>query len=101
MYTGPREEGQDDRDLMRLREEHSREERVQRRNRASWTIVLWVMAASLALLAYDSGGAAIDAHRSGRPWLYPAGVSVVCLLVLLVLLMLTIRAVRRRRDGVS
>lgn len=98
MYTGPREEEPDDRDVALLREEREREERSVRRNRASWAVVIWVMAAALALLSYDSGGAALDAHRSGRPWLYPASVSVVCLLVLV---LLAVRAVRRRRKRVS
>ena len=95
MYTGPRE---DDADDTALREERARAERAGRRNRASWAIVTWVMAGALALLSYDSGGAAIDAHRAGRPWLYPASVSVACLLVLV---WLASRALRRRRDRVS
>jgi hypothetical protein len=67
-----------------------------RRDQVSWTIVIWMMAAALALLAYDSGGAAFDAHRAGRPWLYPAAVSAGCVLVLA---LLAVRAVLRRRRG--
>lgn len=95
MYTGPSEEDAGD---APLREERARAARRERRDRVSWTIIGWVMAAALALLTYDSGGAALDAHRAGRPWLYPACVSVSCLLVLL---WLTVQAVRRRRDRVS
>ncbi|WP_460359694.1 hypothetical protein [Actinoallomurus bryophytorum] len=91
MYTGPRDEDADDTEL---REERARAERAGRRNRASWAIVAWVMAGALALLSYDSGGAAVDAHRAGRPWLYPASVSVICLLVLV---SLAGRALLRRR----
>jgi hypothetical protein len=94
MYTGPSEEEPDDRDVALLREERERDERSARRNRASWVVVLWVMAAALALLSYDSGGAALDARRAGRPWLYPACVSAGCLLVLVIL---AVRAVLRRR----
>jgi hypothetical protein len=98
MYTGPREEEPDDRDAALLREEREREERSGRRDRVSWTIITWVMAAALALLSYDSGGAALEAHRSGRPWLYPASVSAISLLVLLGL---GVRAVRQRRRRAS
>ena len=98
MYTGPREEEPDEHDVALLREERAREERSARRNRASWAVVLWVMAAALALLSYDSGGAALDAHRAGRPWLYPAGVSAGCLLVLV---FLAVRAMLRRRGRAS
>jgi hypothetical protein len=96
MYTGPRDEEPDGRDAALLREEREREERTARRNRASWAVVGWVMAGALALLSYDSGGAALDAHRAGRPWLYPAFVSAGCLLVLV---WLAVRAVLRRRRG--
>ena len=78
MYTGPREDEPDERAAALLREERERDERAARRNRASWVIVGWMMAGALALLSYDSGAAALDAHRSGRPWSYwsyPAGVS--------------------------
>jgi hypothetical protein len=95
MYTGPRDEDADD---APLREERARAARAERRDRVSWTIIGWVMAGALALLGYDSGGAALDAHRAGRPWLYPAGVSACCLLVLL---WLAVLAIRRRRDRVS
>jgi hypothetical protein len=53
------------------------------------------MAGAFALLAYDSGGAALDAHRAGRPWLYPAVVSAACVLCLAGML---VWAVRRRRE---
>ena len=98
MYTGPRDEEADD---TPLREERAREERVARRNRASWAVVAWVMAGALALLSYDSGGAALDAHRAGRPWLYPASVSAVCLLVLLLLAGRLLWRRVRRQDRVS
>jgi hypothetical protein len=95
MYTGPSEEDADD---APFREERARAERAKRRDQVSRTIVTWVMAGALALLSYDSGGAALDARRAGRPWLYPAGIALVCLLVVL---WLAVRAVRRRRDRVS
>jgi hypothetical protein len=102
MYTGPHDEDPDERDaalLRQAREEREREERRVRRDRASRVIVAWVMAAALALLSYDSGGAAIDARQDGRPWRYPACVSVICLLGLV---WLAVRAVRRRRrDRIS
>jgi hypothetical protein len=98
MYTGPPDEEPDGRDAAPLRDERARQERTARRDRASWAVVAWVMAGALALLSYDSGGAAIDAHRSGRPWLYPAGVSLVCLVLLLSLASLV---VRRRCGRVS
>jgi hypothetical protein len=96
MYTGPPED--EPHDAAPFREERERQERSARRNHTSWMIVGWVMAAALALLSYDSGGAALDAHRSGKPWLYPACVSAVCLALLVCLL---VRVVRRRRDRVS
>ena len=98
MYTGPRDEDADD---TPLREERAREERAVRRNRASWTIVAWVMAGALALLSYDSGGAALDAHRAGRAWLYPAAVSAICLLVLMLLAFRTLGRRGRRQHRVS
>jgi hypothetical protein len=98
MYTGPEDEDPDRRDAEQARWERERAERIARRNGVSWVIVGWVMAGALALLSYDSGGAAIDAHRAGRPWIYPAAVSVFCLLVLC---WLAVRTVRRRRDRVS
>jgi hypothetical protein len=98
MYTGPRDEDADD---TLLREERAREERAVRRNRASWAVVTWVMGGALALLSYDSGGAAIDARRAGRPWLYPAAVSVLCLLVLVLLACRALWRRGRRQDGVS
>jgi cytochrome bd-type quinol oxidase subunit 2 len=99
MYTGPRDEDADD---TPLREERARTERARRRDRASWVVVTWVMAGALALLSYDSGGAAVAAHQAGRPWLYPATVSAICLLVLVLLAGLTLLRRRgRRQDGVS
>jgi hypothetical protein len=98
MYTGPSDEDPDRRDAALAGEERERTERIAQRNRISWAIIGWVMAGAVALLSYDSGGAAIDAHRDGRPWLYPAAVSTCCLLVLC---LLAVRAVRRRRDRVS
>ncbi|HZE32512.1 MAG TPA: hypothetical protein VE198_13870 [Actinoallomurus sp.] len=98
MYTGPRDEDADD---TPLREERAREERAARRNRASWAIVAWVMAGALALLSYDSGGAALDARRAGRPWLYPAAVSAICLLVLVLLACRALWRRGRRQDRVS
>jgi hypothetical protein len=95
MYTGPSEEDADD---APFQEERAREERAKRRDQISRTIVTWVMAGALALLSYDSAGAARDARRDGRPWLYPAGIALVCLLAVLGL---AVRAVRRRRDRVS
>jgi hypothetical protein len=95
MYTGPHEE---DADEAPFQEERAREERVRQRDQVSRTIVAWVMAGALALLSYDSAGAALYARRAGRPWLYPAGISVVCFLGLVGLGVL---AVRRRRDRVS
>jgi hypothetical protein len=96
MYTGPRDEEPDGREAALLRDEREREERSARRDRVSRAVVAWVMGGALALLSYDSGGAAIDAHRAGRPWLYPAGVSVICLLVLLGLGGLAVRRWRRQ-----
>jgi hypothetical protein len=71
------------------------DERATRRNRMSWAIVSWVMAAALALLAYDSGGAALDAHRAGRAWLYPAAVSAACVLLLVGLVVRALRLTSR------
>jgi hypothetical protein len=99
MYTGPRDEPPDERDTALLREERERRTRKAHRDRAARTVVAWVMAGALALLCYDSGGAALGARRAGRPWLYPAGVALVCLLGLAWLLGLAVR--RRRRDRVS
>ena len=95
MYTGPHEE---DADEAPFEEERAREERARRRDQISRTIVAWVMAGALALLSYDSAGAALDARRAGRPWLYPAGISAVCFLGLVGLV---VRAVRRRRARIS
>jgi hypothetical protein len=67
-------------------------------NRLSWTIIGWVSAAALALLAYDSGGAALDARRAGKPWLYPAGVFALCLLLLAGLTYRNARRSISRRD---
>jgi hypothetical protein len=94
MYTGPLDEDPDGRDAELLRYERERERRIERRNRVSWKIVAWVMACALALLSYDSGGAALDARHAGRPWLYPAGISATCALVLTGLI---VRALRRRQ----
>ncbi|GAA4609175.1 hypothetical protein GCM10023195_36730 [Actinoallomurus liliacearum] len=91
MYTGPRDEEPDERDLELLRYERERRERARRRDAASWRIIAWVMAGALGLLAYDSGGAALDAHRAGRPWLYPATVSAACALGLLALIAWALR----------
>ena len=79
-----------------LRYEQERRERIDRRNAASWKIVGVVAGAAPALLAYDSGRLALEAHRDGRPWLYPACVAAVCVLFLLALLGYV---VRRRRQG--
>jgi hypothetical protein len=94
MYTGPRDEEPDERDAELLRQERERRERVQRRDALSWKIVGWVMAGALALLSYDAVGAALDAHRASRPWIYPATVSVGCALVLVGLVVAW--ALRRR-----
>ncbi|GLY74519.1 hypothetical protein [Actinoallomurus iriomotensis] len=99
MYTGPRDEDPDERDVALLREEREREERRTRRDHASRAVVAWVMAAALALLSYDSGRAAITARQDGRPWRYPACVSLICLLALVWLVVRAVR--RRRRDRVS
>lgn len=88
MDTGPREDTP-------LPEER---ERRAWRNHVSWLIVGWAMAGALALLSYDSGGAALDAHRSGRPWAYPACVSAVSLALLV---WLAVHGVRRWRHRVS
>jgi hypothetical protein len=95
MYTGPHEE---DADEAPFEDERAREERARRRDRISRTIVAWVMACALALLSYDSAGAALEARRSGRPWLYPAGISAVCFLGFVGL---GIRALLLRRARVS
>ncbi|MGI8330184.1 hypothetical protein ACRYCC_09465 [Actinomadura scrupuli] len=79
-----------------LRYERERQERIDRRNAVSWKIVGWVAAASLSLLAYDSGRLALEAHRDDRPWRYPACVAAVCVLLLLALLG---HVLRRRRRG--
>jgi hypothetical protein len=91
MYTGLRDEEPDERDVELLRQERERRERARSRDALSWKIVGWVMAGALALLSYDSGGAALDAHRAGRPWLYPATVSVGCALALLGLIVWVLR----------
>jgi hypothetical protein len=98
MYTGPPDDEPSSRDTASYREELSREERSKRRDQASWVVIGWVMAAALALLSYDSGGAALAARRSGRPWVYPACISLVCFLLLVALV---VRAVTRRRRKVS
>lgn len=92
MYTGPHDEDPEDTDL--LSDERERERRIARRDQVSWRIVSWVMVGALALLSYDSGGAALDAHRTGRPWLYPAGISVTCAILLIGLVAWRLR--RRR-----
>jgi hypothetical protein len=55
---------------------------TRRRDQIPLTIIGWVSAAALALLSYDAAGAALDARRAGRSWVYPAGVSLLCLLLL-------------------
>jgi protein-S-isoprenylcysteine O-methyltransferase Ste14 len=80
-----------------LRYEQEHQERIDRRNAASWKAVGVVIAAALALLAYDSGSAALTAHRDGRPWLYPACVSTAC--TLLILALLTYALWHRRRGS--
>jgi fatty acid desaturase len=91
VYIGPRDEEPDQRDAELLRYERERRERARRRDAVSWRIIAWVMAAALALLSYDSGGAAVDAHRAGRPWLYPATVSAAGALGLLALVAWALR----------
>ncbi len=93
MYAGPHDEEPDERDAELLRYERERRERRRRRDQVSGRILAWAMAGAFALLAYDSGGAALDAHRAGRPWLYPAVVSAACVLCLAGMLAW---AVRRR-----
>jgi hypothetical protein len=77
-----------------LRYEQERQVRINRRNAASWKVVGAVVTAALALLAYDSGHAALKAHRDGEPWLYPAGIATGCTLMVLVLIAY---ALKRRR----
>lgn len=95
MYAGPHHEDPDPRDAELLRYERERQERKRRRDRVAGRILAWAMAAAFALLAYDSGRAALDAHRAGRPWAYPAAVSAFCVLCLAGLVAW---AVRRRRN---
>jgi hypothetical protein len=78
MYTGPRDEEPDAADVELHRYEQERERRINSRDQVSWKIIGWVMAAALALLSYDAGGAALEARRTGRPWAYPAGMSLTC-----------------------
>jgi hypothetical protein len=99
MYTGPPDETPENTEPLRL--ERERADRVARRDRVSWAIVSWVMAAALALLSYDAGDAALDAHRAGRPWLYPAVISVTCLLLLTGLGAWALRRWRVSRRGRS
>jgi hypothetical protein len=94
MYTGPRDDDPDGEDADLLRHELERRRRVARRDQVSWRIVAWVMAGALGLLSYDSGGAALDAHRAGRPWLYPAVVSAACALLLIGLIAWALRRTR-------
>lgn len=94
MYTGPKDEEPGTADAELLRQESERRLRAERRDSLSWKILGWVMAAAVALLGYDSGGAAVDAHGAGKPWLYPATVSAICALVLAAIVA---RALARRR----
>jgi hypothetical protein len=96
MYTGPHHEAPDEHDAEGARYERERGERAARRNQISWKIIGWVMAAALALLTYDAAGAAVEARRTERPWLYPAAISLTCALGLTGLLALAARALRRR-----
>jgi len=95
MYIGPRDEDPDERDGELLRYERERQQRIERRNQVSWKIVAWVMVGALAILSYDSGGAALDARRAGRPWLYPAGISMICAVILAGLVVWALRRPRR------
>jgi hypothetical protein len=94
MYNGPRDEEPDGPDAELLQYERERARRIARRDQVSWKILAWVMGGALALLSYDSGGAALDAHRAGRPWLYPAVVSASCAILLLALLLWALRRLR-------
>ncbi len=98
MYTGPRDEEPGGPDAELARDERDRGARAARRDQISWKIIGWVMAAALALLSYDSGGAALDARRNGRPWLYPAGISAVCAIGLIVLVAMALRRRRARQS---
>jgi hypothetical protein len=68
----------DDTGAEERRYEEERQERIRHRNRVSGRFVVWIVAASLALLAYDSATAALAAHRGDRPFLYPLVLSVTC-----------------------
>lgn len=85
----------DDTEAEELRRyEEERERRRLRRNALSGRIAAWTVAAALAFLAYDSGGAAVHAHAGDRPWRDHAIVSAGCVLALCALLALLLR--RRR-----
>jgi hypothetical protein len=99
MYTGPRDEEPDDTDAELFRYEQERERRASRRDQVSWKIIGWVMAAALAVLSYDSAGAALEARRTGRPWAYPAGISLTCGLGFLVLVVWAVRRWLGTRSG--
>jgi hypothetical protein len=60
------------------RYEEERQERIRHRNRVSGRIVVWIMTAALALLAYDSATAALAAHQDDRPFVYPLVLSATC-----------------------
>lgn len=70
-----------------------------RRDRVSWVVVGWVMAAALALLTYDSATAALGALRDGRPWAYPAVLASTCGSALIALGAWGLRRRHRRRAG--
>ncbi|MBC6460313.1 hypothetical protein [Actinomadura sp. HBU206391] len=66
------------------RYEEERQERIRHRNRVSGRIALWITAAALVLLAYDSATAALAAHRDDRPWAYPLVLAVTCVAAVVV-----------------
>ncbi|RAY15509.1 hypothetical protein DPM19_06805 [Actinomadura craniellae] len=60
------------------RYEEARQARARRRDALARRAVGWIMAAALALLAYDSAAAALADHRAGRSWAYPAVLALGC-----------------------